>query len=453
MRPLPSVRSGGLARALRSALRPPSLGTAGLYLFATSAWLSPAAARIAIGLMLLAALGEARSLGRALAGAPVAAAAGLWVLAVLLSYSQAGPVAPVASHSEAATKLAWLAAFLLVAWWIRGDPRRAWTVLTLALAGFLLRRALYLPRMHLEELAAGMRSGLGLPELATAEYAAIALTGMLLASPRFWNWTGTARRGLARLLFRVLWVISGVFLLLLILVSQSRAVWVLVALSLPMVGGWLIVRASPDRRAAAHAGALLALALLGLLLVAYSGFIAGRFAEDTETIRRVLAGEWAAVPHTSGGLRVRLWALGLAWWSEAPWLGNGPAALPALIASTGVPELLPLDDVHNVALDLLVRLGLVGLTAYLAMLGLLLWTWVGAKRAGRVPEDLFLVVLAALTLDALIGLTNCRTLSTDWKFFWLLFAGVAASFGLHRGASPAAPDVSVAHPATVSALR
>ena len=92
-----------------------------------------------------------------------------------------------------------------------------------------------------------------------------------------------------------------------------------------------------------------------------------------------------------------------------------------------MPQLQDMHDVHNVALDLLVRLGLAGLFAYVAMLGLALRRWVGARRRGLVPEDLFLVVLAALSLDILVGLTNCRTLSTDGRFFWLLFVGIASS--------------------------
>ncbi|MCU0935044.1 MAG: O-antigen ligase family protein [Gammaproteobacteria bacterium] len=419
-------RPGRLTARVRAALLPASVGTTGLYVFAASAWLSPAAARVALGLMLLAALGQARELARTLAHSPVAAATGVWVVAVLLSYAGAEPVAAAASHSEAATKLVWLSAFLLVAWWVRGDPRRVWTVLGLALAGFLLRRALYLPRIELGWLAAGMRTGLGLPEIATATYSLIGLAGLLLASPRFWLWTGTLARGAAAAALRALWVGAGLSLVLLVLVSQSRAVWVLAVAALPLLAGWLVLRTGSRQRAVAG----LTLVLLAGLLLAYWDFIAARFDEDSGAFRAVVSGDWAAVPYTSGGLRVHLWRLGVEWWLQAPWLGHGPAALPALIGTAGVPDLLPLDDVHNVALDLLVRLGLTGLTAYLSMLVLVLQSWFRARRSGYVPQDLFLVVLAALALDALVGLTNCRTLSTDWKFFWLLFAGSAASFAL-----------------------
>jgi O-antigen ligase len=416
------------------------VGTAGLYLFAASAWLSPAAARVALGLMLLAALAQARELAWTLARSPVAAATGLWGAAVLLSYATAGPVAAAAAHAEAATKLMWLSAFLLVAWWVRGDPRRVWTVLGLALAGFLLRRGLYLPRIELGWLTAGMRTGLGLPEIATATYSLIGLAGLLLASPRFWHWTGTLGRGPAAVALRAGWACAGLFLVLLVLVSQSRAVWILALGALPLLAGWLVLGVGTRRLALT----LLAVVLLAGLLLGYWDSIAARFAEDAGAFRAVVSGDWEAVPYTSGGLRVHLWRLGVEWWLQAPWLGQGPAALPALIGATGVPALLPLDDVHNVALDLLVRLGLVGLTAYLAMLGLVLGGWFRAHRSGRVPRDLFLVVLAALALDALVGLTNCRTLSTDWKFFWLLLAGSAASFALHRrpgSAVPTAPPV------------
>ncbi len=439
--------AGRLAARTRAALLPASVGTAGLYLFAASAWLSPAAARVALGLMLLAALAQARELAWTLARSPVAAVTGVWVVAVLLSYAGAGPVAATAAHAEAATKLIWLSAFLLVAWWVRGDPRRVWTVLGLALAGFLLRRALYLPRLELGWLAAGMRTGLGLPEIATATYSLIGLAGLLLASPRFWHWTGTLARGAAPVALRAGWACAGLFLVLLVLVSQSRAVWILALVALPLLAGWLVLGAGPRQQASPRALTLLTVVLLAGLLLAYWDSIGARFAEDTGAFRAVVSGDWQAVPYTSGGLRVHLWRLGAEWWLQAPWLGQGPAALPALIGTTGVPELLPLDDVHNVALDLLVRLGLVGLTAYLAMLGLVLGGWFRAQRSGRVPRDLFLVVLAALALDALVGLTNCRTLSTDWKFFWLLLAGSAASFALHRRPGSAAPTAPPVPPA------
>ena len=106
-----------------------------------------------------------------------------------------------------------------------------------------------------------------------------------------------------------------------------------------------------------------------------------------------------------------------------------------------MPLLQDLHDVHNVALDLMVRLGLAGLFAYVAMLGLALRAWVGARHRGRIPSDLFLIVLAALSFDVLAGLTNCRTLSTDGRFFWLLFVGIASSvsIGAPVGSAPPTP--------------
>ena len=437
----PGSLAGDAVRALRTAVRPQALGVGGLYLFAASAWLSPAAARVGLVLMILAALGEGRVLVRHLRGEPLAWAAGFWVLAVLVSFSLAGPMASRATHGEAAVVFLWLSAFPIVAWWVRGDPQRIWAVLALALAGFLLRRALHLPQLDFAALAGGLRSGVGLPEIATAEYAAIALTGLLLAGPRLWQGSGRLRRVVWRVASRALWLVAGAFLVLLVLVTQSRAAWMLMAVVLPAVAVWLLGQRT---RAAGH-GAVMVAGVAGVVailpLVAYFDVVAARFAEDTETVRRVLEGDWSAVPYTSGGLRVHLWRLGAGWWAEAPWLGNGPAASPALIRATGVPLLQDLHDVHNVALDLMVRLGLAGLFAYVAMLGLALRAWVGARHRGRIPSDLFLIVLAALSFDVLAGLTNCRTLSTDGRFFWLLFVGIASSvsIGAPVGSAPPTP--------------
>ena len=426
MRSLGSL-AGDAAHGLRTAFRPQALGVGGLYLFAASAWLSPAAARIGLALMALAALGEGRALVRYLRREPIAWAIGFWVLAVLLSLSLANPLASRAAHREAALVFLWLSAFPIVAWWVRGDPDRAWTTLALASAGFLLRRALHLPQLDFAALAGGLRSGVGLPEIATAEYAAIALTGLLLAGPRFWKGSGHLRPVVSRVVTRTLWLVAGAFLLLLVLVAQSRAAWMLMAVVVPLVALWLLGQRTRAAGQGAVMVALLAGVLATLLLMAYFDVVVARFAEETETVRRVLEGDWSAVPYTSGGLRIHLWRLGAGWWAEAPWVGNGPAASPALIRAAGVPQLQDMHDVHNVALDLLVRLGLAGLFAYVAMLGLALRSWVGARRRGLVPEDLFLVVLAALSLDILVGLTNCRTLSTDGRFFWLLFVGIASS--------------------------
>jgi len=82
--------------------------------------------------------------------------------------------------------------------------------------------------------------------------------------------------------------------------------------------------------------------------------------------------------------------------------------------------------------ELLLRFGIVGLVLVAAVGVTAVTPALRALRTRRLPADVFLLVMAALSLHGLLALVNFRMLNYDWRFFWFLYGGIAASFAFVR---------------------
>lgn len=418
------------------------LGATGLYLFAFFAWLGPAGAYIGTGLMLLAALAQWPQLqyeyDLSCRRKPL-----LWVfffssVTLALSTVMALWERPLEadSHLNAGADIFKLWGFLLVAWWLRGNQKRLLLVLGLALTGFLLGRLRAFDAAALEAILSWRRHGFGLPILAFGQYSAAALLGLTLLAPRLWQvlkrwpagWRWPASLGL---------IVIGLLLLQGVLISQSRGVWLALLTTLIML---LFARKPPSGASGVFAvrvpvKAALA-ALMVLVVLVNSPVILQRFAfGNGEFFDNLLAGRFEHIDDISVQVRLVMLELGLDWWLQRPWLGWGPGSTPHLIAAAaerGVYSGYSFNDLHNIGLDMLVRLGLLGTLALLAGVVLIFYRLRQACIGGALDRDLYLLLLALLTLHFLCALTNFRVLNGDWRFFWMLVAGAACSFYFHQ---------------------
>ncbi len=416
-----------------------------MYLFALGAWLGIALANLGTGLMLLATALDGPRVWRRLRGGPwpwLLAASGLTLLASLALAWRDGP-ADWAKHSEDTGKLFRLWGFLLVAWWCGGQARRVWIALALALAGFTLGRLAHLDELNLAPaLDPALRTGFGMPILAFGQYVAMALLALCLLAPRLWH----AGTGLVRGFLALAWLLLVLLAVQGLLISQARGVWGVTLLLLPallwlqwrefaLAHGWSWRRALP---VLALAGAMLA-----LVVALNAGVIAGRFAQEADSYRHLLAGEWGQLDYGSIGIRVRAWIYGFDAWLERPWFGWGPGSATALLQASPDAGLRGLNDFHNMYLELPVRIGLLGALPFAVGAVLVLRALWHARRRALVPRDLYLILLGALALHFLASLTNMRALNFDWRFYWMLFAGAACTFALHPPAQAGRDSSSV----------
>jgi len=409
------------------------LGLSGLFVFAFFALLGPAGANIGIALMLAGLLLDEQARQR-LAGAPLiwlAAASAVLTLASLAMAWTDGP-ATTQHHVEAASKLLKLWLFLLCAWHFAARPERIGLALTLTLAGFIVGRLLN-PDM-LRAASATFRPGYGLPTLALAEYAAIGVLSLLLCLPRWWS-AGIALRvaGFIALALLAFWLVE----------SQGRMAWLSLALLAPVL---LAIRAwltdTPHGRRRWLVGG--AVAIIVIASATQIDIIRERLEVESEVASRVLSGDLEHIGYGSIGVRVHMLDYGVGKWLERPWLGWGPGALPALLSIHPEAQ-MHYQDLHNLYLELLVRVGMLGSLPFVIAVAVILLAGGRALRERWLPTDLALILVGGLTMHLLLALTNMRGLNVDWRHVWMLFGGALASLPLFpanlRRTIGSAPDI------------
>ncbi|MEJ5231638.1 MAG: O-antigen ligase family protein [Geminicoccaceae bacterium] len=223
---------------------------------------------------------------------------------------------------------------------------------------------------------------------------------------------GTARQ----LIGTILSILFAIFLF----ISSARAPMLsyAVCLAVPIflvapriVGGRLLV---PRTQIVAGLGAL---ALIGY--VSYSIYVGS----VPDTIKRFFD-LWAYIEY--GGTAVRFqrlsyWLSALEYWSRSPWIGTGIGSFSSLYL--GGLEIAGTQP-HNILLEIVTELGLVGLVLF----GFVLWMALRRVEIERLKQDpLFLSSFLMF-----VGLFGVRAMtSTDLAFQWELFV----SLGLLTAAS------------------
>jgi O-antigen ligase len=169
-----------------------------------------------------------------------------------------------------------------------------------------------------------------------------------------------------------------------------------------------------------------------------------RLSQEHDTFAATLSLDLTNVPRSSFGARIHLGMYGYELVKERPILGWGPGSKATyFIADLKDNHTVKgYDHLHNTYLEVLVRIGIVGA----ALLGLTVWLvlrslWRG-HRSGVLPHDLFLFMAGSFSLMAVWCITDFHLDKPDFRFYWILFAGIAYSFAL-RGqhvSRPVGPD-------------
>lgn len=414
-----------------------------LLLFAASLFVLPALANVALASAGLLMLLRPRSAWERLRGHPLwlPLALALAYLAAHLSWQAfaAGHVPPPA-REEALDLLKYLL-LVPVAWVVAGRPRRARWLLALAGAGLVVRVLAQTPWGELADLyATGRRLDFGFTSVAAGLYCAAGLLGVLVLVPAAAPVSGR-RRGVVLVAAAVAVAVLTAALLL----SGSRGAWLALLLALPVClsGAWL------RRRSLRPVQAALGLSMLAVLLVGGES-VARRLGDDAAAYRALIvtvqAGDdaaaeraWRGIPHNSVGLRLHLWRLAFDSWRQQPLLGHGLGVHRELIDGSPDSGLRQMAHLHNLYLDLIVRLGVVGLLLAAAVPGSLALGLRRAVRDGLQAPDVLRFLLGVLVLTAVWSLFDSRLFTLDFRLYTLLLGGIALGLGLpRRGATACA---------------
>jgi O-antigen ligase len=104
----------------------------------------------------------------------------------------------------------------------------------------------------------------------------------------------------------------------------------------------------------------------------------------------------------------RLLLYRLAWekWGERPWVGFGPGTSEIIIKQAGdeYAAIIIWDHFHNIALDIMVQLGVVGIIFYGFLLYLIIRQLIIAKKMGFIETPYYLFTLGSLAIIMIAGL-------------------------------------------------
>lgn len=416
------------------------LGKAGLYLFAVSGFIAQGGVYAGLALMLLGFLLVADRAWKPLRREPAFAVALALTLYILLNGAAAvaaWPAEPSARFLRSTWDLVAVGGLfsLLVGWWLAGDDRRIALVLQLALLGLFIGVLKGIDWRHLSANIAtrplfGMGNGAGL-------YALIAMTGLLVLRSSALFSDGWQQRRLPPALIRVCLLLLFLLFTAVLLLSQTRAVWLAALIVLPGVFVLTFRRNGGKLRQTWLAGfevVVLVVLILGVTLGA--GTIGHRLDEESSSLMLLFSGDLGALPESSISYRIWLWQEASQRIAGRPLFGWGAGSAALLIQESAVPG--GLRHYHNLYLQLATELGLAGLGLFA------LWTLVTVKaavracRERRMAFELLLFLIAVLAIFLIVACFQIRHDDERGQYLLILFGALALTYRL--GAARARSD-------------
>jgi len=421
------------------------LGVAGLYAFAFhtagSAFGFLGGTLLAVSLMLL-----GRSGWRRLASDPVVLVLGLLLayltLSALISYYRFGPAFSTQIIKSYRGYAEILVLSVAIGWWLAHRPNMLFPVLIVAVSGLMLRIALHMDwaQPMSFEWREDMRM-FGMSVIHFALSATLALVGLLLFSRRFLA-SGASGVGLA---LRALALALGVAVFgYALAASLVRMAWLAFLLVSPAILAYVIWNRRqplPNRGLRYAASLLIAGGLVGLV-VSQGATIADRIGVESRELKAVATLKREDLEGaTSVPIRFQKIVWGLQLTGERPFFGWGIGAWKPLgDRSADADAVWEPGDVHNLYVQILLEMGLVGAGLALVLLVLLgrgLWA---AYRGGQLPADAVIWLVISVAVTAVWAMGNGKLWQANVRNpFTLLFGIAMAIHFLRRQFGPKIP--------------
>jgi O-antigen ligase len=414
------------------------IGVIGLYLFSFFSLLSIAGANIGLGLMFIGLLfsPEAR---RRLPRHTL-----FWVSLVTIGYILLRVVVAAGEiETEQKTQFNqardWIQLFIffIPAWWLSRSPERISTSLLLVLSGFFLGILGSLDSTLLSQITQGARSGLhfGKPVIFGFDCAAVILG--LTAAIMYQLNPKTPRTRLRQATLIGLTTLALLFFTQGLIVSQSRGVWLAILFALPTL--FLILKFSRHSRRQSKIPVFLP--LLGLMLITTLVLasnwktISTRVLSEQKELEIVVSDGLDKAPLSSSTYRLHLWQFGLEKWLERPFTGWGPGTTYALVDADSNPGLkdergISFDHLHNAYLEVVFQLGLIGIILAALICGLMIAKLMESYQRKYISTYFLAFLFSNFVLIAIYSLTDFRHLHWNWRFYWLIIAGITYAYPL-----------------------
>ncbi|MEJ2426252.1 MAG: O-antigen ligase family protein [Candidatus Thiodiazotropha sp.] len=184
---------------------------------------------------------------------------------------------------------------------------------------------------------------------------------------------------------------------------------------------------------------MLAMSLIAVLILAFNwNTITARVTSEQKELGIVVSQGLEKAPLSSSTYRLHLWQFGLEKWLQRPFTGWGPGTTHALVEADNNPGLrdergVSFDHLHNAYLEVVFQLGLIGIVLIALVCGLMIAKLMEAYRRKRVSLYFIAFLFGNFALISVYSLTDFRHLHWNWRFYWLIIAGITFAYPLMNG--------------------
>jgi O-antigen ligase len=407
-----------------------NLGLTGLYFFSLSILLSVSLAMIGLALMFVAFILKA-------VASPCILRDHLFIIS-LIFIAYLVPITLFAIHNMPGTASAqiteafsliqmWSLGTVVVAFWVAQDNKRIHLLLSLALAGFLIRMAIKVDFQALSQFYPTIKATFGMPTHSFALYCAVSLLGCLIYSAKL---TAPSQIPILNILRIGGWLIIVILMAEGLIFSQSRTTWLVFFLVSPPVL-WFQMR-NRMGTVLQKGKRYVFFIIIAFLCIAgtislNAGYIKDRIAGTDDSIEKIIKGKTTHTSPDSLIFRYHAWRYGIEKWMQSPFFGWGPGSTKYLLQNSGKKNVLntSFKDFHNTYLETLLQVGLIGLFFLFLSLWLIFRSLWKAYRKEWLSTEIFLLTFGGLALFLITTFTNLRTGDHIGRFFLSLFCGIA----------------------------
>jgi O-antigen ligase len=298
--------------------------------------------------------------------------------------------------------------FIVSFWLHQAKEKRDWLLFTF-LAGFLaqiIRKGEWVNFMEVASLywTGVKRAGFGSPVNRFGLWSAIVLLACALFHKRLWGCSGKNPWCGMRVIF---WLFMCAVSAMGTVFSQSRGVWLAAAIVIPLSVFYLLYITKQLRFKAIALLAIIAISFA--LLTNLPEIIERRVFSGEEDYKEVIQGSIDFQAKTVSdnikaiSERLIIYKYFLEKWKERPLIGYGPGVSEILLkrANNEYGQISRYNHFHNIALDILIQLGCVGLVLYAGGFYIVIRQLIRGRQRGQVELDYYLFVAAGFTLFAI----------------------------------------------------
>jgi O-antigen ligase len=299
---------------------------------------------------------------------------------------------------------------IAIGFWLRGDNKRIRAILSLALIGSLIFVLSSVDWSYLNDYLSGTRLISSRSPNALGLLSAAIFLGLIETMRLVWVRSG--------LWTRLLLILTQLIVLMVLLISQSRSVWI----------GFVVVMIMFCYRNKGFFRILL-LNNKSLIVTACIFLFAATYLAGPIVIERMAQ---SGMDSLSISHRLDIWKLGVSAFMERPILGWGSGSVEFLMKSLPYPAAKSFPHFHDLYLHIAVTLGGVGLTLLALTYGFLFKKMVKLHALGQVPDDIYQVVISITLLFLIVGLFQVRHDEVIGKYLIVLISAIPASYYFKR---------------------